>query len=288
MVSARSLSALAVIAGVTWATGSAVRRWWHEWGVDPLEATRLLPGDDLVPDAVAVDTRGIDIAARPEDVWPWLVQMGFGRAGWYSYDVVDMRGRSADRILPEFQTLAEGDVMPAHPAGGFVVRGIDPGRSLVLYLDDEIAAAQAHAAEAAGKATAAGEAAAGAPAATGEATAAAGETAEETPVNLRASGAFMASAMTRYAASWTFVLEPTPTGTRLIERFRVRLEGGSQLAPIAQPALGFGVFLMARRQLLGIRERAEGRIADRGPAGGTAGEPETYVVAPEPLVAAPG
>jgi len=271
MVTARSLSALAVIAGVTWATGSAVRRWWHEWGVDPLEATRPLPGDDLVPDAVAVDTRGIDVAAPPEDVWPWLGQMGFDRAGWYSYDVVDMRGRSADRILPEFQTLAEGDVVPTHPAGGFIVRGIDPGRSLVLYLDDEIAAAQAPGAEA-----------------RGEATASAGEIADETPVNLRASGAFMASAMTRYAASWTFVLEPTPTGTRLIERFRVRLEGGSQLAPIAQPALGFGVFLMARRQLLGIRERAEGRIADLGPAGGTGGEPETYVVAPEPLVAAPG
>jgi len=284
MVSARSLSALAVIAGVTWATGSAVRRWWHEWGVDPLEATRPLPGDDLVPDAMAVDTRGIDIAARPEDVWPWLIQMGFGRAGWYSYDVVDMRGRSADRILPEFQELAEGDVVPTHPAGGFVVRGIDPGRSLVLYLDDGIAAAQAHA-SAAGASAAAGAATAAEPAiAPGDAMAAG----EATPVNLRASGAFMASAMTRYAASWTFVLEPTPTGTRLIERFRVRLEGGSQLAPIAQPALGFGVFLMARRQLLGIRDRAEGRIADLGPAGGTAGEPETYVVAPEPLVAAPG
>ena len=267
MVSARSLSALAVLAGVTWATGNAVRRWWHEWGVDPVEGSTSLPGDDLVPDADAVDTRGIEISVPPEDVWPWLVQMGFGRAGWYSYDVVDMRGQSADRILPEFQTLAEGDVIPTHPAGGFVVRALDPGRSLVLYIDDEIAAAQADAA-----ATSTAEA----------------DPSEEPPANLRASGAFMATAMTRYAASWAFVLEPIPSGTRLVERFRARLEGGSQLAPIAKPALGFGVFLMVRRQLLGIRDRAERRIADGRREDADRGDDASYVVAPEPLVAAPG
>lgn len=266
MVSARSLSALAVLAGVTLATGNAVRRWWHEWGADPVEAGTPLPGDDLVPDADAVDTRGIDISARPEDVWPWLLQMGFGRAGWYSYDVVDMRGQSADRILPEFQALAEGDVIPTHPAGGFVVRSLDAGRSLVLYIDDEIATAQAQAASASSAGL---------------------ESSEETPANLRASGAFMATATTRYAASWAFVLEPIPTGTRLVERFRARLEGGSQLAPIAKPALGFGVFLMVRRQLIGIRDRAERRSADRVLDGADREDDASFVVAPEPLVAAP-
>ena len=57
-----------------------------------------------------------DIAAPPERVWPWRVQMGAGRAGWYSYDRIDNGGRpSADRIVPELQRLAVGDVMPAVP-----------------------------------------------------------------------------------------------------------------------------------------------------------------------------
>ena len=64
---------------------------------------RRSPGDDLVPSATAVETRGDHRSTRPpEAVWPWLVQMGFGRAGWYSYDQLDMGGSSATRILPEY------------------------------------------------------------------------------------------------------------------------------------------------------------------------------------------
>ena len=53
-----------------------------------------------------IDTRSLVIDAPPAAVWPWLVQLGYGRGGWYSYDRMDMAGRSADRILPEFQDLA--------------------------------------------------------------------------------------------------------------------------------------------------------------------------------------
>lgn len=262
MVTARTLTGLAVLAGTAWATGGAIRRWWHEWGVDPLEAALDLPGDELVPQPLAIETRGIDIAAPPADVWPWLVQMGYGRAGWYSYDVIDMRGRSAHDLLPDLAELSVGDVMPTHPCGGFVVKAIEPYRSLVLYLDTALVAEQAAAAER-------------------------DPAPESTPANLRTSGAFMASAGSEFAASWAFVLEPTATGTRLVERMRARLTGGGTVAPITAPALGFGVFLMMRRQMLGIRERAEAQAGAHGDVHAAAHD-EDYVVAPEPLVAAPG
>jgi len=72
----------------------------HRWGVDPIEATQLLPGDELVTEPTTSDTRGIDIAAPPEQVWPWLVQMGYKRAGWYSYDAIDMNQGSSREIVP--------------------------------------------------------------------------------------------------------------------------------------------------------------------------------------------
>src|SRR6476661_5479944 len=78
-----------------------VRPWARRWGVDPTEAATIFPGDDLIPAASGQETRGITIGAAPEDVWPWLAQMGFGRAGWYSYDQLDMKGRSAAEIHPE-------------------------------------------------------------------------------------------------------------------------------------------------------------------------------------------
>ncbi|MGH7295743.1 MAG: hypothetical protein ACRELB_12445, partial [Polyangiaceae bacterium] len=71
----------------------------------------------------------------PRDVWPWLLQMGCQRAGWYSWDVLDNAGvRSADRIVPELQHLAVGDVLPARPTGtgGFRVLRVEPQRALVL------------------------------------------------------------------------------------------------------------------------------------------------------------
>ena len=76
-------------------TLSRVAQWRRTWGIDPREATKPLAGDDLVPVTSAVETRGITIDAPPEAVWPWLVQMGYGRAGWYSYDQLDMKGKSA-------------------------------------------------------------------------------------------------------------------------------------------------------------------------------------------------
>lgn len=112
------------------------------WGLDPHEAELPLPGDDLIADPSHVETRGITVHAPVSKVWPWLVQMGFGRAGWYSYDMLDNKA-AAEEIKPEFQTLNVGDVMPTHPGGGFSVRVVDRERALVLYTDTDLLRSQA-------------------------------------------------------------------------------------------------------------------------------------------------
>jgi hypothetical protein len=99
------------------------------------EVRRPLPGDELVPSAKLRWTHAITIRARPAESWPWLVQMGCRRAGWYSYDGLDNGGvTSADRIVPELQRAEAGDIFPMTPAAedGFVVRAIEPERALVL------------------------------------------------------------------------------------------------------------------------------------------------------------
>ena len=210
-------------------TLSRVVRWRRTWGIDPTEAVRPLPGDDLVPVSTAIETRGITIDAPPDAVWPWLVQMGFGRGGWYSYDQLDMGGTSAVALHPEWATVAVGDIMPTSPGTGFEVKVVEPGRALVLFSDTALVASQA----------------------------AASREAAPVPAGLAASGAFLGTAPEDFAASWAFVLEALDGGrTRLIERFRVRFgDGGPQFAVIG-PIMGFGVFVMMRRQMLGIRDRA--------------------------------
>jgi hypothetical protein len=96
---------------------------------------RSLPGDDLLPDAAAEMTHSIDVAARPEAIWPWLVQMGCRRAGYYSIDALDNASvPSATEIHPELQHLAVGDVIPATPEGqdGFEVVRVEAPHLLAL------------------------------------------------------------------------------------------------------------------------------------------------------------
>jgi uncharacterized protein DUF998 len=103
------------------------------------EQRRPLPVDALVPDPLFTSTHAITIDAPPEEVWPWIAQMGAGRAGWYSWDLIDNGGTpSATRVVPEFQTVAPGDVMPAVPGAtdAFVVASVDPRRDLVLTVPD--------------------------------------------------------------------------------------------------------------------------------------------------------
>lgn len=108
----------------------------EHWGANPDEVSRPMVGDDLCPDARLIATRAITIDAPPSEVFPWLRQMGFGRAGWYSYDIIDNLGRrSARAINPEWQTLSAGDDVPGGPAS-FTAVVVDPPRALVIVLGD--------------------------------------------------------------------------------------------------------------------------------------------------------
>jgi len=101
----------------------------------PDERARTLAGDDLIPQPIGAVNHAITIRRPPRDVWPWLVQMGSGRAGWYAYDFIDNGGRhSAERILPEFQNIHVGSVFPSLPGAKdiFVVAQCEPEHSLVL------------------------------------------------------------------------------------------------------------------------------------------------------------
>jgi hypothetical protein len=99
------------------------------------EQAQNLAGDGLIPRPIASVNHALTIGRPPQDVWPWLVQMGSGRAGWYSYDLVDNGGhRSADRVLPEYQKIAVGSVFPALPGvtDCFTVVQYKPEHNLVL------------------------------------------------------------------------------------------------------------------------------------------------------------
>lgn len=111
-----------------------VRPWQLGWGATEQERGRPLPGDDLVEDPTFAATRAMTIRARPEDIWPWLAQVGVNRAGWYSYDLLDNLGRpSARRIIPELVDIKVGDVMPMSPDGkhGIPVYALDPPCSMI-------------------------------------------------------------------------------------------------------------------------------------------------------------
>jgi proline iminopeptidase len=106
------------------------------WGATPQEAACTYPGDELVQDPDGGATMATMLPAPPERVWSWLVQMGGGRAGWYSWDWVDNNGQpSAGRIVPEWQGLEEGQHLYRAPKGEnwFTVVVLEPNRTLVLH-----------------------------------------------------------------------------------------------------------------------------------------------------------
>jgi hypothetical protein len=232
------LAILSAVVAATVAYFVAVRPKIRAWGLDPEESELPLPGDDLIVEPNATETRGLTIDAPVAKVWPWLVQMGFGRAGWYSYDVLDNKSKSAAGILPEFQSLKAGDIMPTHPGGGFEVKSVEFERALVLYTDTDLVRAQ-------------GEKAA-------EKAEAEGTPAESTPTGLKVSGTMIGASYPEFSASWAFYLRPTDEGkTRLIERFRAKTPGSGPANVVLGEVMGTGIVLMTRKQMLGIKERVE-------------------------------
>ena len=109
------------------------RMLFEQWGARPEEIDGPVVGDDLVPDATLLATRSISLDAPPDQVYPWLAQMGFGRAGWYSYDWLDNLGRrSATEIHPEWQ-VTEGGTVPGGPIE-FTAAVAQPGDAFVLAI----------------------------------------------------------------------------------------------------------------------------------------------------------
>lgn len=106
------------------------------WGATPQEVKQSMPGDKLDPYPEFFATRAITIASTPEEIWPWLLQMGYGRAGYYGYDILENLGsprgiRSADRILPEFQHFKVGDDVPISSVAQMVFYAIEPNRYII-------------------------------------------------------------------------------------------------------------------------------------------------------------
>jgi len=123
---ARALLALGIAAGLYLLVYRPAQR---DWGAERSESERVLPGDDLVEAPSFVATRAVTVHAPAERIWPWLLQLGHTRAGWYSYDLVDNLARpSAASILGEFQDLGPGDLVPVSPDGqiGFRVAAMEP------------------------------------------------------------------------------------------------------------------------------------------------------------------
>ena len=107
---------------------------FQHWGSTTEEINGAVVGDDLCPNSHVNATRSITIAAPSDEVFPWIRQMGFGRAGWYSYDWIDNLGRkSATRVHDEWQHIQSGDVIPAGPIS-FVAAIVEPSHAFVLQI----------------------------------------------------------------------------------------------------------------------------------------------------------
>lgn len=125
------LMGLVLAAYLLWARPYQLR-----WGATDEEVKRPMPGDELNPNPKFLATRAITIEATPEEIWPWLIQMGYKRAGFYGYDILENLGsprgiQSAQSIIPEFQHFKVGDEVPISAAGGLVFYAIEPNRYLV-------------------------------------------------------------------------------------------------------------------------------------------------------------
>lgn len=187
------------------------RPWHSRWGSSRAELTAALPGDELVPEARYTIQHAVTIDAAPHEVWPWLVQLGQDKGGFYSYDwlerLVGDDIRNAEHINPAWQDLKAGDLVRATqpdylggvlgPDLGWRVARVDEARVLVL-------------------------------------------------------------------GGWgAFVLEPEGSRTRLIVRTRGTGEPNVALAPFGLLVFEPAHFIMERRMLLGVKERAERGSARR-------------------------
>ena len=211
-----SAAALAVAGAAAW---TALRPRVFTWGATPEEVSRNLPGDDLVADPLYVTTRAITVHAPAEAVWPWVVQLGQNRGGFYTYDVIEnlfhLDIHSADRVHPEWQHLTAGEdyvALDSDEKMKMTIAVLEPPRAFVLR--------------------------SGAPG--------------ETP---QPPGDFFKGEL---AFAWAFIVEPGDAETsRLIVRTRASWHD-TAAARVAGPLLLEPAhFIMEEGMLRGIRDRAE-------------------------------
>jgi hypothetical protein len=128
------LASTLIVLALAYRTSS--RPWQLRWGATDAEVTRTMPGDDIVNGPSFNATRAVTIQAQAAQIYPWIVQMGVTRAGWYSYDLLDnLARRSAEHILPEYQTIQIGDLVPLSPDGtqGMRVKEFRENQSMVWW-----------------------------------------------------------------------------------------------------------------------------------------------------------
>jgi len=201
-----------------------LRSWRNRWGVTPDELTQTWSGDELIPEPKWQWTHAITIKAFTTEVWPWLAQIGQGRGGLYSYELLEnligCNIHNADRIISEFQQLKTGDVIRLHPKmPGLPVVICEPNRAIVLHVKTSSLKARAD--------------------------------------------KFADAAPQKYInISWAFILKPQNDGNaRLISRYRNAHSSdfGTKLGygPWFVEPIGF---VMDRKMLLGIKQRVEAAI----------------------------
>lgn len=200
---------LAVIAAGSagiWSFVKLYRPWHQRWGATDEEVAAALPGDELLPVTEFEPTRAVTIAAGPEEIWPWIVQIGYGRAGFYAYDLLDNLARpSAERVIPELQDPHVGDWIPMSPTindmTAFRVKAFEPNRWMLWSKPD---------------------------------------------------------------STWCWSLQPIDEErTRLVCRIKVKYEWEKPTVLLSLLLMEFGDFPMSRRELLGIKRRAEAGAAAR-------------------------
>lgn len=138
-----ALAGAAVLAAYQW----GLRPWYERWGATASEARATLPGDELVTNPVITRTKAITLKAPVEQVWPWLAQLGQGKAGFYSYEFIENQLLRCDihnssRIVPEWQDPQVGDLVRMYPADKqgpppYVIARVEPHQALVMGHPDE-------------------------------------------------------------------------------------------------------------------------------------------------------
>jgi len=211
LIGAASMALLVVL-------GPLFRSKMQRWGATDQEVAALLPADGMFTRPAMESTRAITIEAPPRRVWAWLVQIGQGRAGFYSYDTLEnllgMNIHSSDRIVPELQRLRVGDTVPFWRGVGVAAAAVVPPWVLVL------------------------------------------SGAVHDATTRRSSGRHELPVQT--GGTWVFLLEPLPgLNTRMIVRTRVAGFAPHWLCYIFLRLLEPVYFVMERKMLLGIKRRAE-------------------------------